>query len=51
LLRMIIFVVLMLGVFGYIYLGTDALYYILYFIAGVFLIRMLIRLKAKPENE
>jgi hypothetical protein len=51
LLRMIIFVVLMLGVFGYLYFGTDALYAILFFLGGVALVRLFIKLKGKPTNE
>jgi len=45
LLRLIIFVILIIGTFGYIYFGNAALYLILYIAGGVVLLLLFYRLK------
>ncbi|MBS9522439.1 hypothetical protein KIH41_06655 [Litoribacter ruber] len=51
LLRMLIFVILMVGVFGYIYYGNAALYALLYIAAGAGLVMVFFRLKGKKKHE
>ncbi|WP_143962449.1 hypothetical protein [Litoribacter populi] len=51
LLRMFIFVILMVGVFGYIYYGNAALYALLVLIATGALVLVFFRLKGKKKHE
>lgn len=51
LLRILIFFVLLGSIGGYIYLGNEVLYYLLYAIIGVGIWVMLNRLKRKHKNE
>lgn len=47
LMRMVIFVLLVIAVFGYIYLGPEALYTMAYLIGGVGLLVVFFRIKGK----
>ncbi|WP_373522935.1 hypothetical protein [Aquiflexum sp.] len=47
--RLIIFLVLLGAFFGYVYLGPDALYTILYIFVGVGLVYLFFRLKGKSR--
>ncbi|MCL6261631.1 hypothetical protein M3O96_21215 [Aquiflexum sp. TKW24L] len=49
-LRLLIFLVLMMLVFGYVYLGPDAVYYMLYFAAGILLVSLIVKLKGKLKQ-
>lgn len=49
-LRLLIFLVLMVLVFGYVYYGPDAVYYMLYFAAGIILFALIIKLKGKLKQ-
>jgi hypothetical protein len=50
-LRLLIFLVLIVLVFGYVYLGPEAVYYMLYFAAGILLVSLIFKLKAKLKHE
>lgn len=50
LLRLIIFVILIIGTFGYIYYGNAALYLILYLAGGVALLVIFYRLKDRMKK-
>jgi hypothetical protein len=49
-LRLLIFLVLIVLVFGYVYYGPDAVYYLLYFAAGIILISLIVKLKGKLKQ-
>ena len=51
LIRLIIFVLLLGGLAGYIYLGTEVLYYLVYLSLGIGMVIILKRLKSKQKNE
>lgn len=49
-LRLLIFLVLIALVFGYVYYGPDAVYYLLYFATGVLLISLIVKLKGRLKQ-
>jgi len=49
-LRLLIFLVLIALVFGYVYYGPDAVYYLLYFAIGVLLVSLIIKLKGRLKR-
>jgi hypothetical protein len=49
-LRLLIFLVLIVLVFGYVYYGPDAVYYLLYFAFGVLLVYLIFKLKGRPKQ-
>src|SRR5690554_2743632 len=51
LLRLLIFVILLGGLGGYLYLGNEVLYYIAYLSLGVGMLIILKRLKGRHKNE
>jgi hypothetical protein len=49
-LRLLIFLVLITLVFGYVYYGPDAVYYLLYFATGVLLVSLVVKLKGRLKQ-
>jgi len=49
-LRLLIFLVLIALVFGYVYYGPDAVYYLLYFAVGVLLVSLIVKLKGRLKQ-
>jgi hypothetical protein len=49
-LRLLIFLVLITLVFGYVYYGPDAVYYLLYFATGVLLLSLVVKLKGRLKQ-
>jgi hypothetical protein len=49
-LRLLIFLVLITLVFGYVYYGPDAVYYLLYFATGVLLLSLIVKLKGRLKQ-
>lgn len=49
-LRLLIFLILIVLIFGYVYYGPDAVYYLLYFAFAVLLVYLVFKLKGKLKK-
>jgi hypothetical protein len=49
-LRLLIFLVLIALVFGYVYYGPDAVYYLLYFAVAILLVSLVVKLKGRLKQ-
>ena len=49
-LRLLIFLVLIALVFGYVYYGVDAVYYLLYLATAIFLVTLIVKLKGRLKQ-